>query len=42
MKETILQARFVPVEGNWRVFIRLMDMKRKKRGDEGRIENREG
>lgn len=31
-KRTILCTMFVPVAGNWRVFIRLMDMKRKGEG----------
>lgn len=29
---TILHAMFVPVAGNWRVFIRLMDMKSEEDG----------
>lgn len=32
---TILRAAFVLVAGNWRVFIRLMDMKRKGEGNGG-------
>lgn len=40
-------AIFVPVAGNWRVFIRLMDMKRKGegggcRGEEGSGRTRDG
>lgn len=31
-KRTILRSMLVPVAGNWRVFIRLMDMKRKREG----------
>lgn len=32
-KRTILCATFRMVAGNWRVFIRLMDMKRKGEGE---------
>lgn len=32
-RRTILCAMFVMVAGNWRVFIRLMDMKRKGEGE---------
>lgn len=40
VKRTMLYPMFVPEAGNWRVFIRLMDLKRKEKEDGGRTERR--